>query len=70
MVVVNTTIGILFKLPLVFIPILNVYAEYYFKNISLMDLMIANSLQEYIKFSLFLLIFILILILFVYFINF
>ena len=32
MVVINTAIGILFKMPLSFIPILNVYAEFYYKD--------------------------------------
>lgn len=32
MVVINTAIGILFKMPLCFIPILNVYAEFYYKD--------------------------------------
>ena len=34
MVVINTAIGILFKMPLSFIPILNVYAEFYYKDFS------------------------------------
>ena len=32
MVVINTAIGILFKMPVSFIPIINVYAEFYYKN--------------------------------------
>ena len=32
MVVLNSAIGILCKLPVCFIPLLNVYAEFYFKN--------------------------------------
>ena len=32
MVVLNSTIGIFFKLPVCFIPILNVYAQFYFQN--------------------------------------
>ena len=32
MVVINTAIGLLFKMPLSFIPLINVYAEFYYKN--------------------------------------
>jgi hypothetical protein len=32
MVVINTAIGLLFKMPVSFIPIINVYAEFYYKN--------------------------------------
>ena len=34
MVVLNTLIGVLFKMPLSFIPILNVYADFYYKDFS------------------------------------
>ena len=33
MVVINTSIGLLFKMPLSVIPILNVYAEFYYKRL-------------------------------------
>ena len=33
MVVINTAIGLLFKSPLTFIPVINVYAEFYYKRI-------------------------------------
>ena len=32
MVVINTAIGLLFKMPISFIPILNVYAAFYYKD--------------------------------------
>ena len=32
MVVINTAIGLLFKMPVSFIPVINVYAEFYYKN--------------------------------------
>ena len=32
MVVLNSLIGVVFKLPVCFIPLLNVYAQFYFKN--------------------------------------
>lgn len=32
MVVINIAIGLLFKMPISFIPIINVYAEFYYKN--------------------------------------
>ena len=34
MVVLNTAISIFFKLPIAFIPVLNVYAEFYYKNLA------------------------------------
>ena len=33
MVVINTAIGLLFKMPISFIPIINVYAEFYYKKL-------------------------------------
>ena len=33
MVILNTTISILFRMPIVFLPIINVYAEFYYKNL-------------------------------------
>ena len=32
MVIVNTAISVLFKLPVAFIPVVNVYAEFYYKD--------------------------------------
>ena len=32
MVILNTTISLLFKLPIAFVPIVNVAAEFYYKN--------------------------------------
>ena len=32
MVVINTAIGLLFKMPVSFIPVVNVYSEFYYKN--------------------------------------
>ena len=32
MVVINTAIGLLFKMPVSFIPVINVYAEFYYKD--------------------------------------
>ena len=32
MVVINTAIGILFKMPVSFIPVINVYAEFFYKD--------------------------------------
>ena len=34
MVVLNTAISVLFRLPIAYIPILNVFAEFYYKNYS------------------------------------
>jgi hypothetical protein len=33
MIVLNTTLSLLFKLPVSFIPIVNVYAEFYYKSL-------------------------------------